>query len=985
VLASAPLLAQQFEVYRHFIWPYGVAGGRLALGADGSLYGTDYGGEFGRGEIFRLVPDGSGGFSYERLYSFHGPDGVGPAGVVQGSDGRFYGTTTSGGALGGGTVYGFDLATGLVVFHSFGVDSFYGNYYPDRLVAASDGNLYGLTRYGGNRGWGMVYRVTPAGAFTELHDFAGPEGQRPIGALIQASDGYLYGVATFGGNTFAPAGPTGFGLSGGGTIFRSDFSGNVTRIYVFPGSDNTANGDLVEAPDGYLYGTMFNGPGGTGSAYRSDKLGNATVLHSFPSAPGEGFFVADGLTRAPDGNLYGTTTAGGSDGAGTVFRMTSDGTVTTVASFANGVGNPFYGLTLQPDGTLIGYTFYGGAWGVGTVFRVPLPDSDYEVVRDFGGPLGVSSPSSELVQTADGTLWGTAGGGSAGLGTVFRLSGDPMVVHEFSGTDGATPGNLFAAPDGNLYGVTAEQGSGGSGTIFELGAAGTFATLQAFSGTDGAEPAGGLMQASDGNFYGTTASGGVNGGGTLFRLTSSGTYTKLHDFQANAVPEEPRGRLIQATDGMLYFTGIGFRGTLFQSDLSGNVTDLHDFLDADGEGPPAGVIQADDGNLYGTCRYFGGGDQSLGTVYRFGPPATYAVIHSFSGEGRTLGGVVQGGDGRLYGTTTGELVGGNGGVFGVDLSGANFAMIHEFDGGTGAGPAASLLRAADGMLYGTTQGGGWGGRGVVFRLDPANSPPSIDDLVPASGPASGGVSLTIAGDHFRPGIAAALDDTPFASQDVFDIHTHFGVTPPLTPGTLYDVTVTNTDGQSATLPQAYFADFLDVPTGSLFHDDIEAIFRGGITAGCGGGSYCGGAAVTRSQIAVFILKVEHGAGYAPPACAGAFPDVPCPSMFADWIEQFAAEEITAGCGGGLFCPQGPLPRANGAVLLLKAEHGSSYVPPSCTGVFADVPCPSPFADWIERLAAEGITGGCGNGDYCPDAHCTRGQMAAFLEKTAAKP
>jgi hypothetical protein len=243
--------------------------------------------------------------------------------------------------------------------------------------------------------------------------------------------------------------------------------------------------------------------------------------------------------------------------------------------------------------------------------------------------------------------------------------------------------------------------------------------------------------------------------------------------------------------------------------------------------------------------------------------------------------------------------------------------------------------------------------------------------------------MTITGDHLRPGVAATIGGNAFALEQWYDVYTHFGLTPPLTPGTLYDVTVTNTDGQSTTLPQAYFADFLDSPTGSLFHDEIEAFLRDGITAGCGGGSYCGNAAVTRAQMAVFILKFEHGSGYVPPPCNGVFPDVPCPSMFADWIEQFASEKVTAGCGGGLYCPQGTIPRENAAVFLLKAEHGGSYVPPACTGVFADVPCPSQYADWIEQLAAEGVSGGCGNGNYCPDANTTRGQIAAFLEKIPA--
>ena len=134
-------------------------------------------------------------------------------------------------------------------------------------------------------------------------------------------------------------------------------------------------------------------------------------------------------------------------------------------------------------------------------------------------------------------------------------------------------------------------------------------------------------------------------------------------------------------------------------------------------------------------------------------------------------------------------------------------------------------------------------------------------------------------------------------------------------------------------------------------------------------------------MAVFLLKARHGLCYVPPHCAGTFPDVACPSTFADWIEALAAEGITGGCGGGNYCPTTPVRRDQMAVFLLKAEHGSGYTPPDCAGTYADVPCPSTFANWIEQLAAENVTGGCGGGNYCPLSNNTRGQMAVFITKT----
>ena len=136
-------------------------------------------------------------------------------------------------------------------------------------------------------------------------------------------------------------------------------------------------------------------------------------------------------------------------------------------------------------------------------------------------------------------------------------------------------------------------------------------------------------------------------------------------------------------------------------------------------------------------------------------------------------------------------------------------------------------------------------------------------------------------------------------------------------------------------------------------------------------------------MAVFLLKAEHGGGYVPPACTPVFTDVACPGPFADWIGQLVTEGVTAGCGGGNYCPASPVTRAQMAVFLLKTKEGSSYVPPPAAGIFGDVPQGDIFAPWIEELANRGITGGCQASPplYCPASPNTRGQMAVFLVKT----
>ena len=175
--------------------------------------------------------------------------------------------------------------------------------------------------------------------------------------------------------------------------------------------------------------------------------------------------------------------------------------------------------------------------------------------------------------------------------------------------------------------------------------------------------------------------------------------------------------------------------------------------------------------------------------------------------------------------------------------------------------------------------------------------------------------------------------------------------------------------------------FTDVPVSQQFYKFIENIFHNGITGGCALGQYCPVSSVTRAQMSVFLLKAKHGPNYVPPTCTGVFNDVQCPSLFADWIEELYTEGITGGCGNGDYCPSNPVTRAQMSAFLLKAEHGSGYAPPPCAGIFTDVTCPSQFAAWIEQLYTEGITGGCGAGIYCPDTPNNRGQMAVFLVKT----
>jgi IPT/TIG domain/S-layer homology domain len=253
---------------------------------------------------------------------------------------------------------------------------------------------------------------------------------------------------------------------------------------------------------------------------------------------------------------------------------------------------------------------------------------------------------------------------------------------------------------------------------------------------------------------------------------------------------------------------------------------------------------------------------------------------------------------------------------------------------------------------------------------------------PGEGSAAGGTSVSLTGFNFLPGATVTFGATPGTGVVVSDYNQMSVTTPALGAGTLNDITVTNTDDSAGTLPNGWIANFLDVPSGQ-FYFYVTTLVRNAITAGVGGGNYGVAQDTKRQQMAVFLLKSKYGVCYVPPPCTvPAFPDVPCTSGFAPWINELVVQGITSGCGNGLFCPTNPVTRQQMAVFLLKTLEGSSYIPPACSvASFDDVPCSSGFAPWIYELVARTITAGCGGSNYCPTTNATRGQMAVFITKT----
>jgi hypothetical protein len=231
----------------------------------------------------------------------------------------------------------------------------------------------------------------------------------------------------------------------------------------------------------------------------------------------------------------------------------------------------------------------------------------------------------------------------------------------------------------------------------------------------------------------------------------------------------------------------------------------------------------------------------------------------------------------------------------------------------------------------------------VTATDPIGNTSEISqaillELSRNSGPPAGGSVMNVDGTDFADPMTLTFGGQPAANLVFVNDHRLTCNSPALPPGTSNDVVATTPDGTTGTLIKGWVSDFLDVPTGHQFHSFVTTLVSNAITAGVGGGNYGVTQATLRQQMAVFLLKAKLGLCYTPPPCAGTFSDVPCTLVFAPWIEDLAARGITGGCGGGNYCPANPVRRDQMAVFLLKTKYGSSYVPPPCDGDFDDVPC-----------------------------------------------
>ncbi|TKK69338.1 T9SS type A sorting domain-containing protein [Ilyomonas limi] len=670
---------------------------------------TSNGGPDGKGTAFTINTNGSN-FSLIQNFADWGKTPTGS--LLKGDDGKFYGMTSSGGTYGYGSVFSMSATGAVTMLKQFNYTT--DGAYPDgELIKGADGNLYGVTPSGGITSYGTIFKISTSGAFSVIKNFNySTDGAHPNGHLVLASDGNYYGTTYSGGANSA------------GTIYKLTPGGVFTVIHNMNMATEGGNSysSLTEGTDGNLYGLAYYG--GTynyGTVFKITKTGNLTVLKHLNGASDGGYPQSD-LIQAKDGNFYGTCYSGGTGGNGTIFKITPSGVYTVLKnlSASKDGGNPYGALLQNTDGAFYGMTRTGGAYTSGTIYK--LVGNVYTVIHSLQPATEGSTPNGALIKGNDASLYALASlGGTYNMGTAFKVT-TAGAVTLLTSFNGATLGNepyesFIKGKDSAYYATTSKGGAYGYGTIIKMCGGNTTVLFSFNRSISGGNPKGSLVQASDGNLYGTASEGGNNNSGVIFKITPTGNYTVLRHLNSSTDGSYPQGGLIQATDGFLYGMnssgGANGGGTIFKIALGGAYTVVRHLAYAtDGSSPQGGLVQATDGSLYGMTT-------NNGKIFKLTLPNTFTVLHTFnsSTDGyNPQGSLIQGKDGNLYGTCSDGGSYSAGTIFKASLTGTLKVLRYLNATTDGRMPKGSLVQGPDGVLYGTTSIGGKYNTGTIFKI-----------------------------------------------------------------------------------------------------------------------------------------------------------------------------------------------------------------------------------------------------------------------------
>ena len=720
-----------------------------AINAQSEILGLNSQGANGFGTIYGM-PTGSTGIATQ--FDLTGNPGSSPqyTKLLQTTpNGKLYGMTNTGGVNNAGVIFEYDTATNVYLRkYEFGGSN--GANPRGALIQAQNGKLYGMTQSGGTSSLGVIfeYDIT-TNTYTKKVDFTGntgvSPGSQPFGTLVDPNpgSGKLYGMTRFGG------------ANGLGVLFEYDYLANTYTVKVdFNGNVGSALGanpfgQLIKAGTN-LYGlASAGGTNNVGTLFEYDYTNNIfTKKINLATASGSG--PQGSLLLASNGLLYGMTVSGGAGtpaAAGVIFSYSiATNAYTKLVDLGSGVGqgaNPTGELIQATNGKLYAMTRLGGATNVGVIFEYDIAGPTYSKKIDLVNSTAIgSAPFGSLIQVSTGKIYGmTSNGGNSGGGVIFNyvISSNTYTKKiDLNTSNGGNPnGHLIQASNGLLYGLAAVGGTNNVGVLFEYNkTTNTYTKKIDMLSTNGITPFGSMLQASNSKLYGLTSAGGTSGLGTLFEYDISlNTYTKRVDFTGNIGTNPgsvPYGSLVQFSgNGKLYGMtkqgGTSAQGVIFEFDPTTNVYTKKIDLTAVSGFSAFGSMVESGSKLYGMTQL--GGANSLGAIFEYDPVTNiYTKKIDFTGNTGAAPGSQPFGSmvttstvGVLYGMTRLGGANGQGVIFEYNVSSNTYTSKFDLSTANGSQPFGSLIRAANGNLYGVTTAGGTNSVGVLFEYNIASA------------------------------------------------------------------------------------------------------------------------------------------------------------------------------------------------------------------------------------------------------------------------